>query len=166
MHAHIHPSSARFTMRLSQGSVSTLNWALRPMMVSSFRQSLYREPLRLRIGVTPSARDSTHVGRHYPTFFAHTGSCARPKSSHSLGFNFEPRVFAGCCVPLLEVGLSQRYFRESFPRCLHPYPGGPPGALTRFFPGDIGLRQMGIDSATQQQVRTATSVRAGFSGLQ
>jgi hypothetical protein len=54
VHAHIHPSSARFTMQLSQGSVSTFNRALSPMMVSSFGQSLYREPLRLRAGVTSS----------------------------------------------------------------------------------------------------------------
>ena len=38
-------------------------------------------------------------------------------------------------------------FRKSFPGCLHPYPGGPPGALTRFFPGDIGLHHAGTDSA-------------------
>jgi hypothetical protein len=41
-------------MQLSQGSVSTFNRALSPMMVSSFGQSLYREPLRLRAGVTSS----------------------------------------------------------------------------------------------------------------
>ena len=36
-------------------------------------------------------------------------------------------------------GPSQRYFHESFPRCLDPYPGGPHGARTRFFPQGIGL---------------------------
>ncbi len=51
------------------------------------------------------------------------------------------------CSPLLEGGPSQRYLRESFPRCLHPYPGGPPGAYTRFFPGDIGLHHVESGSA-------------------
>jgi hypothetical protein len=135
-------------MRLSQGSVSTFNRALCPMMVSSFRQSLYREPLCLRAGVTSTQHGiRTRVARRYPGFIAHTGSCAGPKSSPSLGFTLVPGIFAGCCAPLLESGPSQRYLRESFPRCLHPYPGGPPGAYTRFFPGDIGLRHVGTDSA-------------------
>jgi len=38
-----------------------------------------------------------------------------------------------------ESGPSQRYLHESFPRCLDPYPGGPHGARTRFFPQGIGL---------------------------
>ena len=66
-------------------------WALCPMMVSSFRQSLYREPLHLRAGVTClSMGFKPHVTRYYPGFIAPTGSCARPKSSHSLGFNLVP----------------------------------------------------------------------------
>jgi hypothetical protein len=31
------------------------------------------------------------------------------------------------------------YLCESFPTCLDPYPGGPQGAFTRFFPQGIGL---------------------------
>ncbi len=65
-------------------------------MVSSYRQSLYREPLRLRAGITSSPhRIRTHVGRPYPTFFAPTRSCVGPKSSRGLGFTLVPRVFAG-----------------------------------------------------------------------
>ena len=92
MHAHMHPSSIRFTMRLAQGSVSTINfWALRPKMVSSSGQSLYREPLRLRVGVTSAQHGSaTRVARRYPGFIAPTGSCAKPKSSHSLGLTLVP----------------------------------------------------------------------------
>ena len=41
--------------------------------------------------------------------------------------------------PGWEIGPSQRYLHESFPRCLDPYPGGPHGARTRFFPQGIGL---------------------------
>ena len=45
------------------------------------------------------------------------------------------------------IGPSQRYLHESFPRCLDPYPGGPYGALTRFFPQGIGLPQFLTGSA-------------------
>ena len=41
--------------------------------------------------------------------------------------------------PGWQIGPSQRYLHESFPRCLDPYPGGPHGARTRFFPQGIGL---------------------------
>src|SRR5215471_13139871 len=58
-------------------------------------------------------------------------------------------VFAGCCETLLAGGPSRRYLRKSFPRCLVPYPGASPGAPTRYFPGDIGLYQLGNGSATR-----------------
>ena len=104
-------------------------------MVSSFRQSLYREPLCLRAGVTsPQHGIRTRVARRYPGFIAHTGSCAGPKSSPSLGFTLVPEIFAGCCAPLLELGPSQRYLRESFPRCLDPYPGGSHWCTYPFLP--------------------------------
>ena len=54
-------------------------------------------------------------------------------------FSLLPQVFAGCCQPLLEVGLSRRYLRNLYtgawtltPQCLS-------GAFTRFFPESIGL---------------------------
>ena len=59
-------------------------------------------------------------------------------------------VFAGCYEPLLARGPSRRYFRNSFPRCLVPYPGASPGASTRYFPGDIGLHRLGSGSATRK----------------
>jgi hypothetical protein len=58
-------------------------------------------------------------------------------------------VFAGCGETLLAGGPSRRYLRKSFPRCLVPYPGASPGAPTRYFPGDIGLYQLGNGSATR-----------------
>ncbi len=35
--------------------------------------------------------------------------------------------------------LPRRYLCESFPACLDPYPGGPRGAFTPFFPQGVGL---------------------------
>jgi hypothetical protein len=49
--------------------------------------------------------------------------------------------------PGWQIGPSQRYLRESFPRCLDPYPGGPCGAHTRFFPQGVDLPQFLTGSA-------------------
>ena len=137
------------------------------MMVSSSRQSLYREPLRPEAGVTCTPHGTvTRVARHYPGFIAHTGSCARPKSSLSLGFPLVPCVFAGCCAPLPDVGLSQRYLRESFSGCLDPYPGGSLWCTYPFLPRGQRPSPRREWLGTQQSIRTATSVRSGFSGLQ
>src|SRR5208337_4391699 len=45
----------------------------------------------------------------YSLFFAHTGSCASPRSSHCLQPWPRQWVLAGCCQPLLERGPSRRY---------------------------------------------------------
>ncbi|SRR6266704_1728703 len=50
-----------------------------------------------------------------------------------------PRVFAGCCESLLEVGPSRRYLCKSFSTCLDPYPGCSCGARARYFPQNYGL---------------------------
>ncbi len=164
MHAHIHPSQTRFTSPLASGSVIHPDglcvpwWCLPAKAITVPRAPSPGERCYL-----PQHGIRTHVGRHYPAFLAPTGSCAGATSSHSLGFTLVLCVLAGCCAPLLDVAPSQRYLRESFPRCLHPYPGGPPGALTRFFPGDFGLRHVRTDSALNK-IRTATSVREIFRG--
>src|SRR4029434_1716885 len=62
--------------------------------------------------------------------------------------HFYPVVCAGCRQPLLEVGLSRRSLRASFPACLDLYPGTSPGATPRCFPVDLGLHHLGIGSAT------------------
>jgi len=54
--------------------------------------------------------DVAHLlGGRYPTFVAHTGSCARPLPSSRLWWSLVREVFAGCCQPLLRNGSSRRY---------------------------------------------------------
>jgi hypothetical protein len=77
---------------------------------------------------------SGHLERYYPSLIAHTGSCARPTPSHSLRPWPRSWVLAGCCQPLLEDGLSRRYLRKSFPRCLDPYPDGTLWCIRPFLP--------------------------------
>jgi len=77
---------------------------------------------------------------------------------HSLG----QRVFAGRCQPRLGIAPSQRYFHESFPRCLDPYPGGPHGASTRFFPQGIGLPHFLTGSALHNIPYNDVSTGVGF----
>jgi len=79
------------------------------------------------------------VSRRDSAFIAPTGSCANPKPPPRLGITLAHGVFTGCYQPLLGVGPSRHYLCESFPTCLDPYPGGPQGAFTRFFPQGIGL---------------------------
>jgi len=50
-----------------------------------------------------------------------------------------PRVFAGCCVPLLEVDLSRCYLLNLYIGAWTRTPPHFPGALARFFPENIGL---------------------------
>jgi hypothetical protein len=64
---------------------------------------------------------STHpVGGHYPSFIAHTGSCARPKPSCLLQPQLGQQVF----VP--QGGTGRWHFPtlslQSVRRCLDPYP--------------------------------------------
>ena len=49
------------------------------------------------------------------------------------------QVLAGCCEPLLQVGGSRRYLHEPCIGAWTPTPPRSAGALTRFFPADIGL---------------------------
>ena len=114
--------------------------------------------------VSRARHDVTHhVSGHYPAFIALTGSCASPQPSRCLGGTLGQWVYAGCCQPLLGEGPSRRYLCASVPACLDPYPGGSCGALTRFFPQDIGLPLVRTGSALHN-VRAATSARRPFRG--
>jgi hypothetical protein len=100
----------------------------------------YPEPLCLR-PVLPTKRETERVSWKGVTpssslLRAHAPILCPPAA---YGQNLGRQVCAGCHQPLLDIGPSQRYLHESFPRCLDPYPGGPHGARTRFFPQGIGL---------------------------
>ena len=76
-----------------------------------------------------------HVSGRYPAVIAPTGSCASPTPSHRLRSQpWSAGLRRSLSAPAGRIGPSQRYLHESFPRCLDPYPGGPHGARTRFFP--------------------------------
>ena len=75
------------------------------------------------------------------------------------------QVLAGCSQPLRGTAPSRRCLCESFPGCLDPYPSGPQGACTRFFPWSFGLPCVKTRSALTT-LRTATSVRRLISGVQ
>ena len=73
-----------------------------------------------------------------------------------------PRVFAGYCESLLEVGPSRCYLYKSFSTCLDPYPGCSCGAHTRYFPQNYGLPGKANRSALGIFHTIATSVWEGF----
>ena len=157
MLTHIHPSSYQFTPKgvlLFTGPTSS-GYSWNPPSAQS--------PFARKRCYLLHRKVSPHVSRHYPAFIAITGSCANPNPSPRLGITLGQQVFAGCCQPRLGVGPSRRYLCGSFPACLDPYPGGSRGALTRFFPRDFGLPDVGTRSAPYD-VPTATSVGSLFRG--
>ncbi len=90
--AHIHPSTYWFTVRLVLRILfSTL---LRHYVPKWFllNTAMRREPLCPKAGVTCFCHDVLHHVRwRYPSFIAHTGSCARPNSSRHFRFNYYDR---------------------------------------------------------------------------
>ena len=68
------------------------------------------------------------------------------------------------CALLLEVGASRRYLRESFPRCLDPYPGRPHGAHARYFPLGVGLPPFLTRSALHNNPHNDFRAELGFRG--
>jgi hypothetical protein len=90
------------------------------------------------------------LGGRYPSFVAHTGSCATPvELSLPSVFSLVPRVLAGCTQSLLLTAASRRYLWKSFLGCWIPFPGGTPCALACFFHGIIGLPPAKMGSATR-----------------
>jgi hypothetical protein len=95
--------------------------ALYPVPVSLQHRHVPRTPLPAK-GVTSLQRDVLHhVGRRYPSFIAHTGSCAKPNSSRRLRL----AITAGLCR-LLPVPAGRWPFPtlslQSLRRRLDPYP--------------------------------------------
>ena len=77
-----------------------------------------------------------HVRGSYPSFIAHTGSCARPNPSLPVSaLALYGWVFAGCCQPLLGDGPSRRYLHNPCVGAWTPTPPRSAGALTRCLPG-------------------------------
>jgi hypothetical protein len=80
-----------------------------------------------------------HIRGSYPSFFAHTGPCARPGSSCCLRLSLLQQVFAGCRQSLLESGPSRHYLCNPCVGAWTPTPQCPSGAFARFFPEDSDL---------------------------
>jgi hypothetical protein len=60
-----------------------------------------------------------------------------------------PRVFAGCCKPLLGTGPSRHYLCNPCVGAWTPTPRCPSGAQSRFFPENIGLT-LGVTGSAHQ----------------
>jgi len=170
VHAHIHPSSERFTARLAQGAVSTVDQALRPVMVSSYEQSLYREPLRPRVGVTSSRHGIPPVSpgitlafslirAHAPDLSPLTASVL-PSCHESLQVAAYP-----CWKSTLPSVISANLSLDAWTHT----PAAPSGAHTRFFPGNNGLHHTGSGSAyrkiSARQLLCGVASRGGSHSL-
>ena len=68
--------------------------------------AMCREPLCPKPGVTCFWHDALHHVRwRYPSFIAHTGSCARPNSSCCLRFNYYNRFLQVVTSPCWKMAL-------------------------------------------------------------
>ena len=137
MLAHIHPSQLWFTHRIR----SIFNGWVIPALCPGPSQDPpgAQSPFAHNRYYLLWCDVPHHMGGHYPSFIAHTGSCVRPKPSRRLRLSLLRRVFAGCRQSLLGVGLSRRYLRNPCVGAWTPTPQCPLGASTRFFPKDLGL---------------------------
>jgi hypothetical protein len=164
VHAHIHPDPHGLPEDRPEVPLTATHWAQRPMAVPTSEHSLPREPLRPRVGVAAARHETaTRVAGHYPSFLV-TGSCARPQSSHGLGFTLVPGVFASCCAAPAE----RRPFPALSPRILPqvpgPLPGRPGAALARFFTPGIGLPPFLTRSAQHKIPHNDFRAGLGFRG--
>jgi hypothetical protein len=106
-----------------------------------------------------------HIRGHYPSFIAHTGSCARPNPSRQLWIDLLRRVFAGCHQSLLGDGPSRRYLCNPYAGAWTPTPWCPAGAHTRYFPAGDGLTS-GLRRSAHQSPLQCNFNRAYLSRLQ
>jgi hypothetical protein len=149
VHAHIHPSSTWFALQIARGSVDQRFQAQSPAWVSSLRAiTVPRAPLPLQ-GVTPrSVTFSCNIGRRYSALFAHTGSCARPKPSRSLGLS--PCATSPCRLRRTPAGSwpFPTLSPQSLYGCLDPYPASLIRCTRSFLPGrhrpHLSLNRFGV----------------------
>jgi hypothetical protein len=82
-----------------------------------------------------------HMGRGNPSVIATSSSCARPKSSLSLGFPLYQESSQVVANPCWKLALPDVISAYPSPRVWNPYPGCSCGAFTRFFPQNYGPSQ-------------------------
>ena len=114
----------------------------------------------------PSAQCLLHYVRgSYPSFIAHTGSCARPKPSLCLRFPYT----AGLCR-LLPVPAGRWSFPtlslQSVHRRLDPYPGMPLWCIRPFLPRKLQPHPRCTGLGASDNRRNATSTTTPISGRQ
>ncbi len=147
MLTHVHPSRIWITGRARPIFNGSVYPALSPGPAKA--RQVPRAPLP-EAGVNLLRRDVLrHIGGHYPSFIALTGSCARPKPSRCLRLSLLQRVLAGCRQSLLGDGPSRHYLCNPCVGAWPPTPQCPPSALARFFLGDNGLTSGVTGSAHQ-----------------
>ncbi len=104
-----------------------------------------------------------HVRRSYPTFIAHTNSCARPKSSTCF------HVYAGNLCRLFRIPAGRWPFPtlslQSFHRCLDPYPAASLRCMRPFLP-EGHRSHLTVHKFDPPTHSAATSSEGTISGLQ
>ena len=139
---NIQPSTYWFTVRLVLRILFPTLLRHRVPKWFLLNTAIRREPLCPNSGVTYFWHDVLHHVRwSYPSFIAHTGSCARTNSSRRLRFNYYNRSLQ-VVTPApagLGDGPSRHYLYNPCVGAWTPTPQCLSGALARFFPEGNGL---------------------------
>jgi hypothetical protein len=154
MLAHMHPSRWRFAhgSRLVDGTAPPAQYP-RPGPSPPGAQSPFAR--NGRYPVRPDVRH--HVGRHCPSFIAHTGSCVRPSPSHRFRYTLIRRVFAGCCQSVAGKWPFPALSPQSLCGCSDPYHAAPLRCACSFLPEGHRHHPRDDGIGTPNNHRNATS---------
>ncbi len=100
-------------------------------------------------GITLPGAASRRLGPALPDRLRSYGLMRQTGMLRGPSLSLGPSVFAGCCEPLLQTGPSRHYLCNLCPGAWTPTRRRSPGALARFFPGDVGLTSQRTGSARQ-----------------
>jgi hypothetical protein len=141
------PSMIGYTSSSTPSEVVTDTWLSVQTVFPVWRPPLTESPFTCGRCYPPSGRPLESPQRALPLLHRSYGLMRQTTPLPPSSVSLRQWVCAGCRKSLLGHGPSRRCLRESFPRCLDPYPGGSSGANARYFPEDIGLRHVGTGSA-------------------
>lgn len=116
--------------------------------------AIYREPLcPHRVLPCNGVASVGHVREHYPSFIAHTGSCAGPKSSRCLESPLHIGSLQVAASPCWKLALPDAISADPSVDAWLPTPVEPCAALARCFTQNFGLPPVMTRSASTSPVQ-------------
>ena len=165
MRLKLRPAYTPLYSSLISGSTSYKQYMLFRFIALTCAQpmpAMYREPLCLLKVLPLEARCSPSCRKALPFHHRSYGLMSQTKILLLPSVVPRQQVFAGCCQPLLEDGLSRCYLRNPCIGVSTPTPWRPFGALARFFPKGCGFTSEVTGSARQMTAAKQLQRRNNF----